>query len=99
MAFDQLDKMIACVSACTEYGCLLNLRDIGTNVIIDNSFDGQSSAMNIFTEGCDIYGNYYTAPNGLKGLAFRLDLGSLYSISQFRLKNSRNSLSNDRYSS
>ena len=84
-------------SACDEYGCLLNLRDIGAKVMIENSYGNLSLAENVFDESCDVDGNYYTAPDGFKGLAFRLDLGSLYNISQFRLKNSRNSHNNDRY--
>ena len=75
----------------------MNLADIGATIILESNSEAHCGAANVFDNGCDIQGNYFCMPNNYDGLAFKLDLGAVYNISQFRLRNIQNSIHNDKY--
>ena len=79
-----------------EYGSLIDLSLIGANVTQEESLSSEHKASSIFTDDCDQTGNYFITPNNYTGLAFTLDLGAIYNISQFRLRNTNNAGQNDR---
>ena len=54
-----------------------------------------------YTEDCDLWSgvaNYYLSVNGFTGHLFTIDLGEVYLVGKFLIKNTENSHHNDRYS-
>ena len=84
---------------------LLELGDIQARVIQQNQYTDHHPewfvADNVFTNACDTndhnqegQNNYYHGPIGFTGLAFTVDLGSLFYIHEIMLRNSRNGVYN-----
>ena len=80
-------------------GTVINLSEIGATIIQQDTIDSTNyGAAGVFQSGptCDAPGNVYISNNNFLGVALTLDLGAVYSIGKFWMRNVGGGSFNDR---